>query len=180
MKRFMSALAIIPLVLIVALPQSRSKRTAKQARQATKVESPFEFETRPLQEWETAASSNLLLFEYNTKTIKRTAATAEAWFKLRPNLEGLKNQQARNEKIEEVRSAGYSVKGYDRWSHTVALYEFRCSSREFNLLELIDYDTGGDVLLTLHLDKPEWHNIAPDTVNESMLRAVCRTSVNQY
>jgi len=175
MKKALAVLTGLLLTFTVALSQSKAKGTAKpRSTPATEDPSPFRVVgPRVETEWETIAFGELVLWEHNTKNvIRKPGGLVRAWFRRSPNAKGLADQKAQRERIEEVRSTGDSVKGFERWSHTLTHYEFDCFESKIRVLDVIDYDDDGDILLSVR-NVTGWRNTIPGTFAETMQETVC-------
>ena len=64
--------------------------------------------------------------------------------------------------------------GYQNYSHTLELHEYNCTKDEMRILSMVDYDTKGNVIDSASAKTAEWDYVAPDTIGDSLFKALCR------
>src|SRR5882724_11766746 len=57
---------------------------------------------------------------------------------------------------ENRRRAGYDVKGYESYDHSVSVFEFDCSELKIRTPEFVDYDSKDHVLGKMVIADPSW------------------------
>jgi len=57
---------------------------------------------------------------------------------------------------------------------SLVLYEMKCKANQLRIKTVIDYDKTGAVLQTTNRDEETWHDVAPSTAGEFMVRSLCR------
>lgn len=80
----------------------------------------------------------------------------------------------REEYIQKMRHTGMSDLEWDKFSHTVILYEIDCKNRRSQIVSDIEYKTDGSVLLSRSSDEPNWTFIPPDTGVDTLQKIVCK------
>ncbi|HVS81700.1 MAG TPA: S1C family serine protease [Pyrinomonadaceae bacterium] len=135
----------------------------------------FEFVTEPTANWTLVAVGGLVNYEYDPDSAERKSnGRVSAWLRISPHNDGRVDGKAWKQRAQQLIKGGYSVLGYDRWSHTLAFYEFDCSDSSFIILEMEDYDDAGKKLNSLGSDPRGWMETSPNTVNRKIVDAICR------
>jgi hypothetical protein len=80
----------------------------------------------------------------------------------------------REEYIQKMRHTGMSDIEWDKFSHTLILYEIDCKNRRSQIVSDIEYKTDGSVLLSRSSDEPNWTFIPPDTGVDILQKIVCK------
>lgn len=70
---------------------------------------------------------------------------------------------------------GLSTEGYENLSHTIALLELNCKTREQRIISDTEYDLSGKVLdsRTANKDTRRWVPIIPESMVEALFKKVC-------
>ena len=121
--------------------------------------------------WKPIAESGGSSYFYGTKTIKRLpGGVVRVWIK-----EVLNNQTSlgRAEFLRNRKARGVRTYGYEKYSHTLTLYEFNCTKAETRILSTVDYDEAGQVIDSTSYKNSAWDYVVPDSIGESMLKTVC-------
>jgi hypothetical protein len=162
-KELFSFYLVIALLLVIGTAAQTSKQRIRKKRtkhlpstkQVKDEPSPFEFEVRPLEEWEQASASTDTIFYYNTIKMMRTpTGTIKTWIKGKPK-----------DKVSE-------------YPYTLKLNEFDCSGRKSRILSSVEYDENNRPSNHYDLDEKEakWVNVAPGTVGEDISETVCKNA----
>ena len=83
------------------------------------------------------------------------------------------DEEKRNQAIKDRTENGYSVEGWDKWSHTVYIDEMECIKKIYRTLNSFDYDSNGNVLEQSEYEEKRWMLIPPDTVENRLYDKVC-------
>jgi hypothetical protein len=115
------------------------------------------------------------------KTIRRTArGTSTVWSvevqemdstNWRSSLAAVKEQR------ERVRPG---VEGYERYLFSKTQWEVDCRRQLVRILQFIDYDEDGNVIVADQLKHPKFEEPVPDTNGEGLLRSFCHPSQRKY
>ena len=62
---------------------------------------------------------------------------------------------------------------YAHWDHSLLLTELDCEEGQQRLLEIMEYDTGGNVTHMEDYSDSGWISLIPDSVGESLFKAIC-------
>jgi len=94
-----------------------------------------------------------------------------AWIKaaLKDDTQQTKSEFLRNRSSQSLRTFGY-----ENYSHALELDEYNCTKGERRVLSRIDYDAKGDVIDSMTSKNAEWTYVVPDSIGESLFRALCR------
>ncbi len=85
----------------------------------------------------------------------------------------LSNQRKEND-IQMRREFKQSIKGWDKLSYDMTLYEIDCNNRKINILSDVQYDSDGKVLSSVSYDKPRFSDIPPDSSYEFLRKKFCK------
>ncbi len=80
----------------------------------------------------------------------------------------------KTEFLRNRRTQGLRTHGYEDYSHTLELDEYNCTKGEGRVLSHLDYDDKGNVIDSTTYKNPDWTYIVPNSIGESLLRAVCK------
>jgi hypothetical protein len=86
------------------------------------------------------------------------------------------SDEARRKLITMMISRGFNAKRYDMLSHALNLFELNCVVRENRIMSNIVYSTDGGILHKSTVEQQPsdgWEPIYPDSMAESLYRAVC-------
>ncbi len=62
---------------------------------------------------------------------------------------------------------------YTNWNHSLLLTELDCGEGQQRLLEILEYDTGGNVTHMEDHSDSGWISLIPGSVGESLFKAIC-------
>ncbi len=62
---------------------------------------------------------------------------------------------------------------YTNWGHSLLLIELDCGEGQQRLLEILEYDTGGNVTHMEDHSDSGWIPLIPGSVGESLFKAIC-------
>jgi len=182
----MVCLLLIFQICILGLPYSlicvgakqsqkgRSKRTAKPTQDEINLEG-LDLDSLDLGfgEWKHILTSGNFFLLYHPKRLTRTRSrTVKVWVKKIPTFTGFEDDKARKEYVETRKKNGLNVTGYEKWSHTLTLYELKCSERKLRYLSTIDYDDDGKVLDSSE-SEIRWSDVIPESIGEGILEVIC-------
>ncbi len=128
----------------------------------------------PRPKWKLLTTANTFFFQYNANQVIHTPeGTIKFWVKMSPTVEGLVDDQARDDMIGLRQKYHQSTKGYDRWGYTLTQYEVHCSQQRYRILTWADYRQSGDKLDS-GTPAGDWQDIIPDSLAETMLKKMCK------
>ncbi len=117
-------------------------------------------------DWEknyTDANGDVVLYKIEL----RTADSIQVWGKR------IFSDIGREEFLRDRRENGFSTKGWETLGHFTSLYEINCPKRLGRLLSVVIYATDGKVLYADSFGEPDWDDILPDTVGDTLYKKVC-------
>ena len=92
---------------------------------------------------------------------------------VRVRLKVMVDEGVKKQTLADRKENGYSVEGWDKWSHIVYLDEFGCKQKIYRTLNSSDYDSSGRVLEQSAYQDRRWTVIPPDTVESRVYDKVC-------
>jgi hypothetical protein len=127
----------------------------------------------PAVDWLTVGRAGNVLIEYTRSGLKRGADGTVVAFSRTSLVESI--EAARRQRIEALRAAGLSAKGYERYQRQMRRSEFDCTARRVRSLAVTDYDDAGTVLAWVSSEGAEavWTNVPPGSIGAKLLDAVC-------
>jgi hypothetical protein len=124
--------------------------------------------------WRSITMTENFDYRLDTRTVRRPSGDlVQAWVKeqVHPNfLSRTAGRIIAKDRREKVR---LSTEGYDDFDSEVLLYEINCSAGRMRSLQTIDYTETGTILGSTRTPKSNWLNVAPDSIGEKILNAVC-------
>jgi hypothetical protein len=125
--------------------------------------------------WKTFALTDFFLYQYSADQMTRTSqGTLIFQVKISPTVEGLIDLRAREEVITYRRNSHQSIKGYERWGHSLIQYEVQCSQRKYRVLSWADYKETGSKLDS-QSPTGDWRDVDLESVAGAMLTKVCNS-----
>jgi hypothetical protein len=171
----------IALVTILALAllcfgqnnnSSSTKSGTKRKKQSSTKIPKLDLSALSVFDWVQVGTTNDSVVSFNVTTVKRlTRNVVRAWTKTK-----LKDdtQQTKSNFLRNRRAQSLTTVGYDNYSHTLELDEYNCATGQGRVLSHVDYDSNGNVLDSTTVRSPEWTYVVPDSIGDSMLRALCK------
>jgi tetratricopeptide (TPR) repeat protein len=85
----------------------------------------------------------------------------------------IREEQDASSLLEFRKSNNLSTKGYEKFSHSLNLWEIDCGSQKIGLISYHHYDDKGQVLDSNSIDKLQMNTIVPDSLAESFYKTFC-------
>jgi hypothetical protein len=126
----------------------------------------------PAVEWLPVGRAGSVLVEYTRSGMQRVDGSVVA-FSRTSLVEGV--EEARRQRIEALRAAGLSARGYERYVRQTRRSEYDCEGRRVRSLAVTDYDEAGTVLAWVSTEGAEaaWTAIPAGSIGAKLLDAVC-------
>ncbi len=83
------------------------------------------------------------------------------------------SEKGREKIIQQMKSQGKSVTGYEKLAEDKILNEVDCKNKRYKILSVISYDQNGKVLLSENSKESSWNYVAPNSNGNIFLRKVC-------
>ncbi|MRR17485.1 MAG: hypothetical protein EG826_13615 [Deltaproteobacteria bacterium] len=118
-------------------------------------------------DWEknyTDANGDVVLY----KLEQRDAVAVQVWGKR------IFSDVGREEFLRDRRENGFSTKGWENLGHFTSLYEINCPKKLGRLLSVVIYGTDGKIVYADSFGRPDWDDILPDTVGDTLQKKVCK------
>jgi hypothetical protein len=133
----------------------------------------------PSVEWTTVGRAGSVLIEYTRSGLRRAPDGIVTAFSRNSLVEGV--DVARRQRIDALRAAGLSEKGYDRYLRQVRRSEYDCAQRRVRSLAVTDYDEAGTVLAWASSEGADaaWTTVPPGSIGAKLLDAVCAAAAAQ-
>lgn len=127
----------------------------------------------PAVDWLTVGRAGNVLLEYTRSGLKRGADNTVVAFSRTSLVDGI--EDARRQRIDALRAAGLSAKGYERYLRQMRRSEFDCGARRVRSLAVTDYDDAGTVLAWISSEGAEavWTDVPAGSIGAKLLDAVC-------
>lgn len=110
-----------------------------------------------------------MLYLYKPDKIVRVSADIrEIWTKW-----SYLDKTSIGKEIENRKRLNLSVEGYDKLSFTLDAVRINCRSREFALLEALDYNVSGEMLFDTGKLRFQMKKIVPESLMDSLSEKVC-------
>jgi hypothetical protein len=162
-KAILASMFLAMAVMVVDLPAQTKRKPRKQKPDPYLVpkESPcgvptptgVEFAEELRQEWRVAAASKEAVYFYNTHRVTCGAGgVLSTWIK------------------GTYDDAATSIASMSR-------YEMKCHANQLRITSQIEYYKDGQVKSSRTYKKPEWDEVAPDSVGERLLETLCHKKV---
>ena len=123
-------------------------------------------------EWLAVGRAGNVLVEYTRSGMQRTEGAVVA-FSRTTLVQGV--EDARRQRIEALRAAGLSARGYERYARQMRRSEYDCEGRRVRSLAVTDYDEAGTALAWVSTEGADaaWSVIPPGSIGAKLLDAVC-------
>lgn len=133
----------------------------------------------PAVEWTTVGRAGSVLIEYTRSGLRRAPDGIVTAFSRNSLVDGV--DAARRQRIDALRAAGLSEKGYDRYLRQVRRSEYDCAQRRVRSLTVTDYDEAGTVLAWASTEGAEaaWTTVPRGSIGAKLLDAVCAAAAVQ-
>lgn len=127
----------------------------------------------PNVEWLNVGRAGSVQIEYTRSGLKRGPDGYVVAFSRTSLVEGI--EEARRQRIESLRAAGLSAKGYERYLRQMRRSEYDCAGRRVRSLVVTDYDDAGTVLAWVATEGAEavWTDVPAGSIGAKLLDAVC-------
>lgn len=127
----------------------------------------------PTVEWLNVGRAGSVLIEYTRSGLKRGDDGFVVAFSRTSLVDGI--DEARRQRIESLRAAGLSAKGYERYLRQMRRSEYDCAGRRVRSLVVTDYDDAGTVLAWVSTEGAEavWTQVPAGSIGAKLLDAVC-------
>jgi hypothetical protein len=76
--------------------------------------------------------------------------------------------------VKGKRDEGLPTKGHEIFSYSLVLSEIDCNNKQIGDVLVTDYDIKGNVLKSFDFKEVQMRQIKPDTIAESLYKAVCK------
>jgi hypothetical protein len=160
-------------------PPKKPARTSTKHRPTKKIPTFDEYDfsgvdalIREEKEWPHVGNTSYSSVSYGAKTIRRLKGNiVRVWTKTT-----LKDQtnETKSEFLRIRKRQGSRPVGYENFSRTFELDEYNCTKGEGRVLSQVDYDEKGNVIDSTSYRNPGWDYVVPNSIGESLLRAVCK------
>jgi hypothetical protein len=136
---------------------------------------------RKEREWRLYAQSEDYQFYYDTKSIE-TGGGEMIKVEVKRTLK--EEPQIINEmkkgiirELKKRQKVGMSIRGFENFEHEIISCRIDCKSVLIRFLKSVSYDNRGNILETVVVPDAilKWEKIVPDTINDTLRRAVCKT-----
>ena len=126
----------------------------------------------PEENWKPLSKTNHTDYFYNSRTIQRTdKGHVKLWVLGRINQN--KKQESIGRRVKFLKKHEISTEGYEAYFEFQTFYECDCKARRLQTLSNIDYDESGTVLNSSETEIPNWFDIPPNTMGESIFKIAC-------
>jgi hypothetical protein len=118
-------------------------------------------------DWEknyTDANGDVVLY----KIERRDADSVQVWGKR------IFSAIGQEEFLRDRKENGFSTKGWEKLGHFTSLYEINCPKRLGRLLSVVIYDADGKIVYADSFGEPDWDDILPNTVGDTLQKKVCK------
>lgn len=126
--------------------------------------------------WVAVGHAGNLLVEYTRSGLQRNGDGHVLAFSRTTLVDGV--EEARRSRIEALRAAGLSARGYERYLRQVRRSEYDCHGERVRSLSVSDYDAAGTVLAWASSEGQDaaWTAVPPGSIGRRLLDAVCASA----
>jgi len=83
------------------------------------------------------------------------------------------SEKGREKIIQQMKSQGKSIAGYEKLSEDKILNEVDCKNKRYKILSVISYDKDGKVLFSEDSKESNWTYVAPNSNGSIFFKKVC-------
>ncbi|MGA3209440.1 MAG: surface-adhesin E family protein [Syntrophales bacterium] len=109
-------------------------------------------------------------YQYDSESVNFEAGRIKVWVDY-----FVTSNESRDWVIQRRKKKGYSIKGYEDYTHSLSLWIIDCSNNKWGVLKGNDYDGKGRLLESLTPPKSiNWLEIIPTSAVGVLRKVICR------